>query len=405
MGGKIIMNMERRLKRLKICNIGCYLLKIFCISTAWFILFLIPGYFGVYDKLGTFFTRPLFWSVLTGSVIVVEILVFWAGILAVYCTSEQLGIRWRVLGLICGYIPILNLIMLGIIIHTASEEVRFERGKIQKNLARKDLQVCRTKYPILFVHGVFFRDSEHLNYWGRIPKELEYNGATVYYCNINSAASVEFDAHQLVDRIKEILDETGCEKINIIAHSKGGLDSRYAISKLGMAPYIASLSTVNSPHRGCEFADYLIKTVPEKRKNAIAKVYNAGARKAGDVDPDFLAAVSNLTREFCEKMNREVLDDPDIFYQSFGSKLNRAGSGRFPLNMTFDFVKRFDGDNDGLVGEESFRWGSEYQYITVTGKRGVSHADVIDLNRENIREFDVREFYVQMVSDLKNRGF
>jgi len=30
---------------------------------------------------------------------------------------------------------------------------------------------------------------------------------------------------------------------------------------------------------------------------------------------------------------------------------------------------------------------------------------VIDLNRENIDTFDVREFYVELVSDLKRRGF
>jgi triacylglycerol lipase len=29
---------------------------------------------------------------------------------------------------------------------------------------------------------------------------------------------------------------------------------------------------------------------------------------------------------------------------------------------------------------------------------------MIDLNRRNIPEFDVREFYVQLVSDLKQRG-
>ena len=28
----------------------------------------------------------------------------------------------------------------------------------------------------------------------------------------------------------------------------------------------------------------------------------------------------------------------------------------------------------------------------------------MDLNRENLPDFDVREFYVQLVADLKNRG-
>ncbi len=65
----------------------------------------------------------------------------------------------------------------------------------------------------------------------------------------------------------------------------------------------------------------------------------------------------------------------------------------------------FDGENDGLVGKDSFEWGSEYIYLSAPGKRGVSHGDVIDLNRENIPGFDVREFYVDLVHDLKERDF
>ncbi|NBI84245.1 hypothetical protein D3Z48_19735 [Clostridiaceae bacterium] len=38
-------------------------------------------------------------------------------------------------------------------------------------------------------------------------------------------------------------------------------------------------------------------------------------------------------------------------------------------------------------------------------KRGISHGDVVDLNRENIRGFDVREFYVKLAADLKRRGY
>ena len=85
--------------------------------------------------------------------------------------------------------------------------------------------------------------------------------------------------------------------------------------------------------------------------------------------------------------------------------LNHASHGRFPLNLTHRFVKYFDGANDGLVGEESFPWGQDYRLLTVKGRRGISHGDVIDLNRENIPEFDVREFYVQLVHDLKEKGF
>ena len=94
-----------------------------------------------------------------------------------------------------------------------------------------------------------------------------------------------------------------------------------------------------------------------------------------------------------------------VFCQSIGSTLRKARGGRFPLNFTYQIAHRFDGANDGLVGEASFPWGERFQMLTPQGKRGISHGDVVDLNRENIRGFDVREYYVQLVADLKTRGF
>ena len=78
--------------------------------------------------------------------------------------------------------------------------------------------------------------------------------------------------------------------------------------------------------------------------------------------------------------------------------------GQFPLNLSYRYVKNFDGENDGLVGESSFAWGEKYTLLRSKGTRGISHGDVIDLNRENIRDFDVRAFYTELVSDLRHRG-
>ena len=148
-----------------------------------------------------------------------------------------------------------------------------------------------------------------------------------------------------------------------------------------------------------------ISKIGQSHQQRVAKMYEAALRRMGDPDPDFIAAVTDLTHSACEKLNAEMPDPEGIFCQSFGSKLNRPGSGRFPLNFSTLLVGHFDGPNDGLVGEKSFSWGSEYQFLTTTGKRGISHGDVIDLNRENIDGFDVREFFVGIVSDLKNKGF
>lgn len=397
------------MKRIRICNFGRIMLKLFCLTSIVLSIYLILGFLGCYER---WFGGPAgimkqhtYWLIRLGLAILVETIIFWIGIIAVYLTSEQLGIRWRVLGIVCGWIPIAHLIMLHIIIKTVGNEVKMEKMRTLRNNQRSGQEICKTKYPVLMVHGVFFRDFEHLNYWGRIPAELQRNGATIYYGNHNSAAAVRNSAKELSDRIHQIIQETGCEKVNVIAHSKGGLDMRAAIALTDIAPYVASLTTINTPHRGCQFADYLLTKIPQKQQNMIAKAYNAGATKLGDVNPDFLSAVYDLTFENCAKFNQEIKDNPNIYYQSTGSKLNHPLSGRFPLNFTYPLVKYFDGSNDGLVGEDSFHWGQNYRLLTVKGKRGISHGDVIDLNRENIPGFDVREFYVQLVADLKKRGF
>lgn len=342
------------------------------------------------------------WNIII--VVLLEAAVFWNGIIRVYLTSGQLGIRWRVLGGICGWIPLLNIIMLGVIIKVVTSEIRFEEYRFRLDEGRKAQELCKTKYPILMVHGVFFRDFRYLNYWGRVPQTLETNGATIYYGNHQSAASVADCGRELAERIQYIVETTGCEKVNIIAHSKGGLDSRYALAKLGVSQYVASLTTINTPHRGCEFADYLLQKIPDREKQVVANTYNLALSKLGDPNPDFIAAVTDLTASACRAFNAEVFDAEGVYYQSVGSKLNVAKSGRFPLNFTYRLVDAFDGANDGLVGEDSFVWGENFRFLTVRGKRGISHGDMIDLNRENIKEFDVREFYVGLVHELKEKG-
>ena len=337
--------------------------------------------------------------------IAVNFIVFWVVIICVYLTSTQLGAKWRIIGIICGLIPIANLVALFNIIKITTNEYFFEAEKYKINKQRKTAQICATKYPILLVHGVFFRDTKFFNYWGRIPKELEINGAEIFYGEHSSAASVADSAAELKERITQILAETGAEKLNIIAHSKGGLDCRYAIAKLGIGDSVASLTTVNTPHRGCLFADYLLTKISDDIKQSVANTYNSTLRKLGESNPDFLAAVNDLTDSYCSELDAEMPDPEGVYCQSVGSVLIKSGNGKFPLNFSYHLVKHFSGDNDGLVDEKSFRWGENYTLLKPTENRGISHGDMIDLNRENINGFDVREFYVNLVNDLKNKGF
>ena len=115
------------------------------------------------------------------------------------------------------------------------------------------------QYPVLFVHGMGFRDRDWLCYWGRIPQAVKEMGCSVFFGGQDSSGVVETNGAHLAKRIDEILEETGAEKLNVIAHSKGGLDTRYVISTLGYADKIASLTTISTPHNGSKFMDILMK--------------------------------------------------------------------------------------------------------------------------------------------------
>lgn len=393
-----VFTIKTRNKKIKICYHGTLLLCSFYISVVVSFIYQISLALKYIPNSYTTFI----WSLVV--CVCVNFIVFWNGIICVYLSSTQLGIKIRLIGVICGMIPVANLIALFFIIKTTLRECSFEIKKEQLNNKRMSEKICGTKYPILLVHGVFFRDTKYFNYWGRIPKELEANGGKIYYGNHPSAASIADSAAVLKTRIEEIIKETGAKKVNIIAHSKGGLDCRYAISKLGVADYVASLTTINTPHKGCLFADYLLTKIPVNVKNLVANTYNSALTKFGEPDADFLAAVMDLTDANCQKLNSELHTPKGVYCQSVGSVLSKANGGKFPLNFSYHLVKYFDGKNDGLVSEKSFQWGENYILLKPVKKRGISHGDMIDLNRENIKGFDVREFYVKLVSDLKNRG-
>ncbi len=109
--------------------------------------------------------------------ILMEAALFWNGIIRVYTASVQLGIKWRVIGIVCGFIPIVHIWALCRIIAITSREVSFEDEKYLLDQIRAESRICETKYPLLLVHGVFFRDFRFFNYWGRIPFSLKQNGA------------------------------------------------------------------------------------------------------------------------------------------------------------------------------------------------------------------------------------
>lgn len=325
------------------------------------------------------------------------------GMLRILCTSRRLNIVKRLIVGFWSLIPIVNIFVMLYACHIVAIEYDHECYKVINHEARVDSEVCKTKYPLVLVHGVGFRDLKYINYWGRIPKELIRNGATVYYGNQEAWGTVEYNAKDIKNKILDILKETGCEKVNIIAHSKGGLDSRYMISKLEMGGYVASLTMISSPHRGCKFVDIACK-IPDRIYKSIARFFDKRYRFLGDNNPDFYTASRQFSTYHSKKFNEEVKDVDGVYYQSYTSVVRNIFSD-YVVAIPYILVKLTEGENDGLVSIESAKWGEFKGVLRNKRRRGISHGDIIDLRRDDYKDFDVIEKYVEIVSDLKNKGF
>ena len=174
----------------------------------------------------------------------------------------------------------------------------------------------RLKYPLLMVHGMGFRDNRVIGYWGRIPKALEKCGAEVFFGGQDSNGSIEGNAAQLKKTIEAVLRQTGAEKVNIIAHSKGGLEARYLISTMGMADKVASLTTISTPHNGSVTVDRLMDIVPQPLVKLGCGVTDLWFRILGDKSPDTYSAVNSFKTNSADIFNIKNPDSPDVYYQS-----------------------------------------------------------------------------------------
>ena len=268
---------------------------------------------------------------------------------------------------------------------------------------------CRTRFPLVFIHGAGFRDLKWPVYWGRIPAVLRDHGAEIYYGLQDCWASIETNAEVIAGRIEDIIKESGCEKVNIIAHSKGGLDARLAASSFGCGDRIASITTIATPHHGSKTIDRLF-AIPRSIWSLAAFAVNNWIRIVGDKKPDFLKVCEDFTTEKMRKFNENNPDVPGVYYQSFGCRMSHPFSD-INLSTANAVIRRIEGENDGLVSLESAKWGENFSVLSSNSFRGISHLDAIDLRRHRLTSkkgdgiSDICDFYVTMVEGLKERGF
>ncbi|AGF56290.1 triacylglycerol lipase [Clostridium saccharoperbutylacetonicum] len=335
-------------------------------------------------------------------IVSISILLF-NGTIRILFVSNKLSIARKYFIGIISLVPGINIFIMLYLIHVAGSEYDHESYKVNNNEIKIESDVCKTKYPLMLVHGVGFRDYKYINYWGRIPKELIKNGAEIYYGNQEAWGTIEYNAYEIKERIIRVLKETNAEKVNIIAHSKGGLDARYVISKLKMGNYVASLTTISTPHRGCKFVDKACK-LPNWLYKGVAWLFDKYYAHQGDKKPDFYTASRQFSTFNSKRFNEEVKDDKQVYYQSYVTALKCVISD-YVLSIPYLMIKAIDGENDGLVSVESAKWGEFKGILRNKYRRGISHADIVDFRRADYKEFEVVKKYIEIVSELKRKGY
>lgn len=259
----------------------------------------------------------------------------------------------------------------------------------------------KTKYPIVLVHGIAIKDLLFIKSFGRIDKNLTNEGFKVYKSKIDGFGTVENNAKILKDEILEILKIENVDKVNIIAHSKGGLDSKYMIQNLGMEEHVQSLTTLCTPHKGSPIASNILR-LPNWLLKFIAFWINFWYRIFGDKKPDSLTVCKELA------LSKEIEDETfmvsnKIYCQSYSTKMDKAKDD-FVMGIPLIFFHHFskDVESDGLVGKDSTKFG---EYKGLAFNDSISHSEIIDFFVTKKKRERIYEFYNHICSDLAKRGF
>lgn len=262
----------------------------------------------------------------------------------------------------------------------------------------------RSNYPFVLHHG--FLAGRNMQ-WPGAQRYLISRGYVVYKTEVSASLPIEDRAKQLKVEIDEILKATEAERVNVIAHSMGGLDARFLISSLGYEGKIASLTTLSTPHRGTPVADQMLTETSETERQILGAVLDLIARfvnpKTTFSKSDAMSAVRCLSESYLENdFNPKNPNRQRVYYQSWGAEMPKATRSNLAyeqLVKSYDTLFAIRGQNDGLVPVSSAAWGVF---------RGVLPSDHMALAGQRFgggapNRFDYRGFLDGVMDELSQR--
>jgi len=245
--------------------------------------------------------------------------------------------------------------------------------------------------------GASFRRGGHLH---EEALYLRSRGVPAIAPNVSPYNTVRARTAQWDDRLQHVLDDTQADRLLLIAHSMGGLDARYLITKMGWHEVVDALVTISTPHRGSAIAT-LVLSQPDLVRDWLTNMADwVGTHILEDGSANIRQALTELTPEHVENtFNPEVPNHPDVTYWSYGCEAGRGTNT--PIAPIFRYLNNYlyerEGANDGIVSVRSARWG-EYQ-----GTVDADHGRQVGISSGLASHFDSNAFYASIVENLADQ--
>src|SRR6266568_7396048 len=240
------------------------------------------------------------------------------------------------------------------------------------------------RYPVVLAHGLLGFDQIRIggarhDYFRGVSERLVREGCAVHRSRVAATASIAARAADLAAFV-EGLD---ARYVNVVAHSMGGLDARYALARLGMRRKVVSLVTIGTPHRGTPLADAGASLA------ARAGLFFALRRVGVDVQ-----AFHDLTVARMAAFDKGAPDVRGVHYACVIGAPGRKRDVSPILVPTFAWLRDVAGPNDGMVPADSQRWGEVLKVVPA------DHFAQIGWTRR----FDALDLYADLLRELRGRG-
>jgi triacylglycerol lipase len=263
-------------------------------------------------------------------------------------------------------------------------------------------EIIQLKYPIMLCHGyggfsMLVKPSPIHDSCMR----LRSYGIPAFAPNIVPYSTISVRAEQWAERIVQIKQKYGYEKLNVVAHSMGGLDMRAAITHHGMDSSVASLTTIAAPHRGTSLAD-IVLTTPDLLKDKLSEWMDWLSENIFPTQKsNAAAAVEQLTTDYVT--NEFNPNTPDVEGVHYFSVTAAVGKGtKHPLNPIYrlqnQLIYQREGMNDSFVTINSALWGEHL------GTWGISHLEQIDVQVNKERKPLVEGLWKDVAANLQKKG-